>query len=122
LALSAERGYPAFVKNGRWRSASWRPHRTRIPDSPVASSDGGGCCDGGYTALSFSAEPAMRRSNLLLPLCLVAATLVGCGQKGPLTMPPAKPTPASTVSKPAVPASVAPAPAASSTLPDAVQR
>jgi predicted small lipoprotein YifL len=36
-------------------------------------------------------EPAMRRSNLLLSLCLVAAALAGCGQKGPLTMPPAKP-------------------------------
>ncbi|HEY0197819.1 MAG TPA: lipoprotein [Rhodanobacter sp.] len=52
----------------------------------------------------------MRRSNLLLPLCLVAVALAGCGQKGPLFMPP-KPGPAPTAAKPAVPASVAPAPA-----------
>ncbi|WP_158881152.1 lipoprotein [Rhodanobacter sp. L36] len=45
----------------------------------------------------------MRRSNLLLSLCLVAATLAGCGQKGPLTMPPARPVSA----KPAAAASVA---------------
>lgn len=46
----------------------------------------------------------MRRSNLLLPLCLAVATLAGCGQKGPLTMPPAKPAAASTVARPATPA------------------
>ena len=64
----------------------------------------------------------MRRSNLLLPLCLVAVTLAGCGQKGPLTMPP-KPGPASMAAKPAVPASVAPAPTtpSNSNVPDGQQ-
>ncbi|MEP6897489.1 MAG: lipoprotein [Rhodanobacter sp.] len=62
----------------------------------------------------------MRRSNLLLPLCLVIATLAGCGQKGPLTMPPAKPGSVSTMAKPAVPASV-PAPPSQSNVPDGEQ-
>jgi predicted small lipoprotein YifL len=66
----------------------------------------------------------MRRSNLLL-LCLAIATLAGCGQKGPLTMPPAKPTPAaSTVAKPVVPApasTVAPANPSGSNIPDGDQ-
>ena len=37
----------------------------------------------------------MRRSLLLLPSCLVVALLAGCGQKGPLVLPPAPPKPAS---------------------------
>lgn len=50
----------------------------------------------------------MRRSTLLLPLCLVAASLLaGCGQKGPLYLPVTRPAPASTAP------TVAPAPAAS---------
>jgi predicted small lipoprotein YifL len=62
-------------------------------------------------------ESAMCRSNLLLPLCLVAVTLTGCGQKGPLTMPP-RPSPASTAAKHAAPAPVAPAvPATAPTTP-----
>ena len=56
----------------------------------------------------------MRRSLLLLPFCLVVATLAGCGNKGPLTLPPTKP--AATV-----PAPAAPAPAASSAMPAAQQ-
>ena len=48
----------------------------------------------------------------LLPLCLAAGTLAGCGQKGPLYLPPAtKPSPApasSTVKpQPAIPANSA---------------
>lgn len=58
----------------------------------------------------------MRRSHLLLPFCLVVATLAGCGNKGPLVYPPARPTPANTV-----PAPVTPAPAASSAVPDDMQ-
>jgi predicted small lipoprotein YifL len=53
----------------------------------------------------------MRRSVLLLPLCLVVALLAGCGNKGPLVLPPARtappPAPASAAA-PATPASVAP--------------
>lgn len=52
----------------------------------------------------------MHRSVLLL--CLVVALLAGCGQKGPLVLPPAKPTTASSTAKPKVPA-----PASSSTAP-----
>jgi predicted small lipoprotein YifL len=44
---------------------------------------------------------------LLLPFCLVVAVLAGCGQKGPLTLPPTKPAAASTTAKPAVPATAA---------------
>jgi predicted small lipoprotein YifL len=46
----------------------------------------------------------MRRLILLLPLCLVLATLAGCGNKGPLVPAPPKPQPAkaSTVAPPAV--------------------
>jgi len=51
----------------------------------------------------------MRRSILLLPLCVAIAALSGCGNKGPLFMPP-KPT-APAAAKPAP----APAPAPSST-------
>jgi predicted small lipoprotein YifL len=36
----------------------------------------------------------MRRFILLLPLCLVLATLAGCGNKGPLVPAPPKPQPA----------------------------
>ncbi|GGY31094.1 hypothetical protein GCM10008098_26090 [Rhodanobacter panaciterrae] len=49
----------------------------------------------------------MRRSLLLLPLCLVVALLAGCGNKGPLTMPPTKPAATSAPAKPAVPATAA---------------
>ncbi|MFI4958290.1 MAG: lipoprotein [Lysobacterales bacterium] len=56
----------------------------------------------------------MRRSLLLLPFCLVVATLAGCGNKGPLTLPPTKP--AATA-----PAPAAPATAGSSVLPTAQQ-
>lgn len=59
----------------------------------------------------------MRRSSLLLPLCLVVATLAGCGNKGPLVLPPTRPVPATTA-----PAPVAPAVAASSAMPAADQR
>jgi predicted small lipoprotein YifL len=47
----------------------------------------------------------MRRSLLLLPFCLVVAMLAGCGNKGPLTLPPTKP--ATTVPAPATPATAA---------------
>lgn len=52
----------------------------------------------------------MRRSILLLPACLVFAALSGCGNKGPLYMPP-RPALAPAPAKPAP----APAPAAAST-------
>ena len=57
----------------------------------------------------------MRRSLLLLPLPFVAALLAGCGNKGPLVLPPPRPTlPAS------VPAPAAAVPAtASSAMPAA---
>jgi len=64
----------------------------------------------------------MRRS-ILLPLCLVLATLAGCGNKGPLVPAPtkpasvsSKPAPASSVVKPATPAA-----ATSSVLPAGAQ-
>lgn len=53
----------------------------------------------------------MRRSPLLLPLTLVVALLAGCGNKGPLVLPPARtapPPPAVSAPAPATPASVAP--------------
>ncbi|MGN6707209.1 MAG: LPS translocon maturation chaperone LptM [Rhodanobacter sp.] len=55
----------------------------------------------------------MRRSLLLLPLALVVALLAGCGNKGPLVLPPARtaptpPIPAVSAPAPATPASVAP--------------
>ncbi|MET0332458.1 MAG: lipoprotein [Dyella sp.] len=75
----------------------------------------------------------MRRFVLLLPLGLIAASLTGCGQKGPLYMPnnprppvyvpppkpsvPATPAPAATVApapSSSVPASSASAPASAS--------
>ncbi|OOG62499.1 sugar transporter [Rhodanobacter sp. B04] len=46
----------------------------------------------------------MRRSLLLPPLCLVVALLAGCGQKGPLVLPPTKPASASSTAKPRAPA------------------
>ena len=48
----------------------------------------------------------MHRSLLLLPFCLVAAMLAGCGNKGPLTLPPTKPTAASVPAQPAAAATV----------------
>jgi predicted small lipoprotein YifL len=59
----------------------------------------------------------MRRSLLLL-FVLVAALLAGCGNKGPLVLPPPRPAPAT--SAPA-PAPVAPA-SASSAMPVSGQR
>lgn len=63
----------------------------------------------------------MRRSILLLPFCLAAVTLAGCGNKGPLYLPakPVAPATAATVQAPATAASTpAPAHAASvTTLP-----
>ncbi len=52
----------------------------------------------------------MRRSVLLPPLALAIALLAGCGNKGPLVLPPARtapPAPATSTPAPAVPASVA---------------
>jgi predicted small lipoprotein YifL len=46
----------------------------------------------------------MRRPILLTSLCFAAIVLAGCGQKGPLFMPPptkGAPAPASTVVRPA---------------------
>lgn len=57
----------------------------------------------------------MRRSLLLLPLAFVVALLAGCGNKGPLVLPPTKPV----QSTPAPAATVAPA--SSSALPTAGQ-
>lgn len=54
----------------------------------------------------------MRRSLLLLPLSLVVAALAGCGNKGPLVLPPPRPAPAASAPAPAVPAT-----ASSSTMP-----
>lgn len=56
----------------------------------------------------------MRRPILLISLCLAATTFAGCGQKGPLFLPPptkAAPAPASTTVRPApvaVPNSIVP--------------
>ncbi|WP_158754729.1 lipoprotein [Dyella sp. S184] len=64
----------------------------------------------------------MRRSIFLLPLCLVVAMLVGCGQKGPLFLPPVKPAAVSTKPKPpAKPKPPTPAAAASSATPASAQ-
>jgi predicted small lipoprotein YifL len=54
----------------------------------------------------------MRRSLLLLPLSLVVAVLAGCGNKGPLVLPPPRPAPTASAPAPAVPAT-----ASSSTMP-----
>lgn len=43
----------------------------------------------------------MRRSLLLLPLPFVAALLAGCGNKGPLVLPPPRPAPVASASAPA---------------------
>ncbi|MGO4701874.1 LPS translocon maturation chaperone LptM [Dyella sp. 2RAB6] len=65
----------------------------------------------------------MRRSILLLPLCVAVAALSGCGNKGPLFMPPPKPTPANTVPPSPKPTptitttTMPPAPAASAAQP-----
>jgi len=56
--------------------------------------------------------PIMRRP-LLLPLCLVAALLAGCGNKGPLYLPN-NPHPPVHVPPQPTPAQSAPAPASSS--------
>jgi len=53
----------------------------------------------------------MRRSILCTALLLAAGLLAGCGNKGPLVLPPAQP--GSTVA----PAASAPAPAQSAPLP-----
>ncbi|MEV8521106.1 lipoprotein [Dyella marensis] len=55
----------------------------------------------------------MRRSILLLPLCVAIAALSGCGNKGPLFMPPKPTAPAAAKPAPApAPSSTAAAPAA----------
>lgn len=56
----------------------------------------------------------MRRTALLLPLCLIALGLAGCGQKGPLVLPPTRPAPAPG-------SSAMPAPAASTAMPASAQ-
>lgn len=58
----------------------------------------------------------MLRQALLLLLALTAATLVGCGNKGPLTVPVTRPA----ISAPAAPP-VAPAPAATTPTPPSAQ-
>ncbi|MFA6232175.1 MAG: lipoprotein [Rhodanobacter sp.] len=51
----------------------------------------------------------MRRSLLLLPFVFVAALLAGCGNKGPLVLPPTKPVQIKPVeSAPAPTSTVAP--------------
>jgi predicted small lipoprotein YifL len=62
--------------------------------------------------------PIMRRPLLLLPLCLAAALLAGCGNKGPLYLPN-NPHPPVHVPPQPVPAQSAPAPASSSAAPAA---
>jgi predicted small lipoprotein YifL len=47
----------------------------------------------------------MRRSLLLLSLAFVAALLAGCGNKGPLVLPPPRPAAATHAPAPAAPAS-----------------
>lgn len=54
----------------------------------------------------------MRRSLLLLPFSFIVAMLAGCGNKGPLVLPPTRPDPASSA-----PAPVLSAPASSGTMP-----
>jgi diaminopimelate decarboxylase len=56
----------------------------------------------------------MRRPILLLPSCLAALAIAGCGNKGPLYLP-ARPAPATTAPAPA--GTVAPAASASATAP-----
>lgn len=56
----------------------------------------------------------MRRPALLLPFCLAAVALAGCGNKGPLYLPARPAMPAATSTMPAAAASTA-RPATSST-------
>jgi predicted small lipoprotein YifL len=59
----------------------------------------------------------MRRSILLLPACLALAAISGCGNKGPLYMPPPEPAPAKPAPAPApAHASTAAQPASSSSV------
>jgi predicted small lipoprotein YifL len=55
----------------------------------------------GYTAVDSPGLCTMRRSILLLPACLAFAAISGCGNKGPLYMPPPTPAPAKPAPKPA---------------------
>ncbi|MDE2156815.1 MAG: lipoprotein [Xanthomonadaceae bacterium] len=48
----------------------------------------------------------MRRPILLLPFCLMATVLAGCGQKGPLVLP-TRPAPTTTTATPAAPTTAA---------------
>ncbi len=57
----------------------------------------------------------MRRSLLLLPLTLVVALLAGCGNKGPLVLPPHRPAPAASAPAPAPTAPAAASSAMSAT-------
>jgi len=64
--------------------------------------------------------PIMRRPLLLLPLCLAAALLAGCGNKGPLYLPNNPHPPVHVPPQPApAPAQSAPVPASSSAAPAA---
>jgi len=66
---------------------------------------------------AFHWYPIMRRP-LLLPLCLAAALLAGCGNKGPLYLPNNPHPPVYVPPQPApAPAQSAPAPAGSSAAP-----
>jgi len=59
----------------------------------------------------------MRRSILLLPACLALAAISGCGNKGPLYMPPPESAPAKPAPAPApAHASTAAQPASSSSV------
>ncbi|MBM7129785.1 LPS translocon maturation chaperone LptM [Dyella mobilis] len=57
----------------------------------------------------------MRRPILLLPACLVFAAIAGCGNKGPLYMPPPTPRPVQPAPAPAH-ASTAAQPASASSV------
>lgn len=59
----------------------------------------------------------MRRLILLLPACLAFAAISGCGNKGPLYMPPPEPAPLKPAPAPApAHASTAAQPASSSSV------
>ncbi|MFC5527637.1 lipoprotein [Rhodanobacter ginsengisoli] len=47
----------------------------------------------------------MHRFLLLLPFSLIVAMLAGCGNKGPLVLPPTRPVPASSAPAPVLPSS-----------------